>query len=353
MNSSLYLIKEYFKVMDKDSVRCLLCPRNCVIGRGETGVCHSRMNIDGKFYSLVYGHPCSINIDPIEKKPLYHFYPGEDILSFGTFGCNLFCKGCQNFDIARMDDIAYAAKSRDYQSPEDIVDKALQRGIRMIAYTYNEPTIFFEYMLDIAKLAKKAGIKNVLVSNGYINPEPLKELCRYIDAANIDIKGISEKVYKEYCRADIKPILENIKTMHDSGVWIELTNLLISGLNDDPKDIKMLCEWVKDNVGKDTPLHFSRFFPYHNALDIKPTPEKSLVRAKDIAIKIGLKYVYLGNIGVLGNTNCPYCGNLLVDRSFEGIKIVGIKSGNDKSRKVIKKNISTCSKCGKIISGMF
>jgi pyruvate formate lyase activating enzyme len=346
-----YLIKKYFEVInsnDKYTVKCLLCPRKCAIAKGKAGVCQSRANIDGKLYSLVYGYPCSIHVDPVEKKPLYHFYPGEKILSFGTYGCNLFCKGCQNFDIARMENIESAVKEIEYYSPEDIVNIALKRGIRMIAYTYNEPTIFFEYMIDIAKIARKKGIKNVIVSNGYINPQPLKELCKYIDAANIDIKGADEKFYAEYCKADMKPILANIKTMRKFGVWVEVTNLLISGLNDDPEYIKKLCEWVKDNVGADTPLHFSRFYPYYKALEIKPTPEKTLLTAKDIAFKTGLKYVYIGNCGILEDTLCTNskCNTLLIERSLGIVEVKEIKRSDNMNK-------STCSKCGKLISGMF
>ena len=330
--SKMHRITKYYDTIEKKRIQCRLCPNNCVIGNEKTGLCKARINIDGSLYSVVYGYPCSLNIDPIEKKPLYHYHPGRGILSFGTYGCNLFCKGCQNFDITRKD----ASKDTDiddlrYYSPQDIVDMALKNGIRMIAYTYNEPTIFFEYMIDIARLAKKCGIKNVIVSNGYINPEPLKELCKYIDAANIDIKGITEKFYKEYSRTKLAPVLETVKTLHKEGIWIELTNLLIPGLNDDAKDIRKL------------PLHFSRFYPYHDAADIKPTSPKVIEDAKNIALKTGLRYVYMGNLGSLGNTYCKKCGKILIERERNDIHMTGM-DGKNKNR---------CARCKTILPGIF
>jgi len=309
-----------------------------VILEGKSGLCKTRININGKFYSMVYGYPCSIHVDPIEKKPLYHFYPGSEILSFGTFGCNLFCKGCQNFDITRRD--AKETSELRYYHPEEIVDLALENKIKLIAYTYNEPTIFFEYIIDIAKLARKKGIKNIIVSNGYINPEPLKELIKHIDAANIDLKGITEEFYRGYSKTKMQPVLNTIKTLYESGVWIELTNLLIPKLNDDTEDIKKLCKWVKDNVGVNVPLHFSKFYPYYHAKDITPTPSNVVENAKKIALETGLNYVYMGNLGFLDNTCCSKCNKLLVDRANYHVKIVGIKK--DK-----------CTKCGLKVPGEF
>jgi pyruvate formate lyase activating enzyme len=311
------------------------------------GLCSARKNIDGKFYSMVYGHPCSINLDPIEKKPLYHYYPGQGILSIGTFGCNLFCKGCQNFDITRIDrkseeDLLNKLK---YYSPKEIINLALKNHIKLIAYTYNEPTTFFEYMIDIAKLAKKEGIKNVIVSNGYINPKPLKELCKYIDAANIDLKGINERFYTQYSHAHIQPVLNTIKILHKNKVWLELTNLLIEGLNDNPKDIKKLCDWIKTNVGTNVPLHFSRFYPYYQASHISSTNPEALENAKKIAVEAGLNYVYLGNLGMLDNTYCTKCRNILVQRNNINIDI--------NTNGLIGKKKDKCSKCGNILPGIF
>ena len=339
------IITKYYAELDNKKIRCELCPNECVILPQRYGLCIARKNIDGKFYSTVYGYLCSLNLDPVEKKPLYHYYPGLKILSIGTFGCNLFCKGCQNFEITRID-----IKSEEellnrmkYYSPQEIVNYALKNNIKLIAYTYNEPTIFFEYMIDIAKLAKKHEIKNVIVSNGYINPKPLNELCKYIDAANIDLKGINEKFYSEYTSTHIKPILHTIKTLHKNKVWIELTNLIIEGLNDNPKDIKKLCDWIKTNVGVNVPLHFSRFYPYYKASDVNPTNPSILENAKKIAAKTGLNYVYLGNLGILDNTYCTKCNNLLVERTGTKITVCGLKG----------KMNNQCSKCGVTLPGSF
>jgi pyruvate formate lyase activating enzyme len=312
-----------------------------MIPDGSRGLCNAKANIDGKLYSIVYGYPCSINLDPIEKKPLYHFFPGQKILSIGTFGCNLSCKGCQNFDITRHES-ASGTEGLKYYTPKEIIGLALKNDVKMIAYTYNEPTIFFEYMIDIAKLAKKHGIKNVIVSNGYINPEPLKELCRYIDAANIDLKGITDAFYKKYCGVRLGPVLETIKYIHNKKrVWMELTNLLISGLNDDRKDVDALCEWVAKNLGHDVPLHFSRFYPHYHASEIPPTPEASLNLAKDIALGKGIKYVYIGNLGFMDDTCCNGCGSVLIERDYNRSRIIGLDEKNH------------CIKCCEYLSGIF
>jgi pyruvate formate lyase activating enzyme len=330
----MHEIKEFFeKIGKKDAVKCVLCPHNCTIIPGKKGLCGTRANENGRFYSLVYGRPSAMHIDPIEKKPLYHFYPGSEILSVGTLGCNLFCRGCQNYDISKGPIIKLPEVT-----PEEVVLKAKNSGVKMIAYTYNEPTIFYEYMMDIAKLAKREKIKNVIVSNGFINHAPLKKLIRYIDAANIDLKGFDEKFYKEYANAELAPILKTLKTIKHSDTWLEITNLLIPELNDDEFEIKKMCEWINKNV-KDTPLHFSRFFPYYKVQDKEMTPEQTLLNAKQSANDAGIKYVYIGNIGLLENTYCPDCNNLLIER-HPHVKILGITDGK-------------CSNCRKKIPGVF
>lgn len=330
----MHEIKEFYQKTEKnDAIKCVLCPHNCRIISGKKGVCGTRINENGKFYSLVYGRPSAINIDPIEKKPLYHFYPGADILSIGTLGCNLFCKGCQNYDISKGPII-----NLPKITPEEIISKAKENDIKMIAYTYNEPTIFYEYMIDIAKLAKKEKIKNVIVSNGFINDAPLKKLIRYIDAANIDLKGFDEKFYKEYANAKLSPILKNLKTIKNSDVWLEVTNLLIPGLNDDEKDIQEMCKWINKNVSN-VPLHFSRFFPYYKASDIKITSENTLIKARNIANNSGIKYAYIGNMGLLEDTYCHNCKNLLITR-HPVVKCLGITDGK-------------CTNCRKKIPGVF
>jgi pyruvate formate lyase activating enzyme len=337
-----HLVTKYYNSLKDTQVICKLCPHNCILLNGKSGLCHTRTNIDGKIYSTVYGYPCSIHIDPIEKKPLYHFYPGKKILSFGTYGCNMFCLGCQNFDITKVDATKETIKLK-HHSPEEIIKIALEKNVKFIAYTYNEPTIFFEYLIDVAKLARKKGIKNVLVSNGYINPEPLKELCKYIDATNIDIKGITENFYKEYTKTNIKPVLETIKTLHKKKIWLELTNLIIPGMNDKTEDIKELCEWIKTNVGTEVPLHFSRFYPYYHALNISPTLPQKLKEAKNIALDTGIKYVYVGNLGFLDNTVCSKCGTLLIQRDYDDTDTSRL-SGQEKNK---------CAICKMTLPGIF
>jgi pyruvate formate lyase activating enzyme len=372
-HNQLFHIKKYYRILDykkENSIRdkideilvCELCPNNCTIPVGRTGLCGTRINVDGKFYSTVYGYPCSINLDPIEKKPLYHYLPGEKILSIGTFGCNFFCKGCQNFEIT-MNRKSFDSSKLKYYSPKDIINIALEHNVKMIAYTYNEPTIFFEYMIDIAKKAKVRGIKNILVSNGYINPKPLKELSKYIDAVNIDLKGIEESFYREYCGVKPNAVLDTIKYMHKLGIWIEITNLIIPGMNDKDKELNKLCKWIVSNIGTNVPLHFSRFFPYHLTSNLKITPEKSLINAKKIALKNGIRFVYVGNLGLIEDTVCYSCDNILINRKNNRSVTDGIiireykKVKNFLEKQDLEKNktqnIFVCSKCGAIIPGVF
>lgn len=299
----------YYKV-ENNVVKCLLCPRGCTINKGRRGFCGVRENRDNKLYSLVYGKLCSKAIDPIEKKPLYHFIPGHGSYSIATVGCNLTCKHCQNWEISQTKQIF----GQDL-TPEDVVNDAIAYGCKSIAYTYTEPTIFYEFMLDTAKIAKKHGIKNVIVSNGYINKEPLKKLCKYIDGANIDLKGFNENFYKEVCSAELKPVLSSLKTLKANGVWLEVTNLIIPTLNDNLEEIEKLCNFIVKNLGKDTPLHFSRFFPHYKLTYISPTPPQTLIDARTLALK-KLHYVYIGNLLTdnAENTYCPKCGKLLIER---------------------------------------
>lgn len=329
----MHEIKEFFKKDNENRIKCTLCPHNCLIADNKKGLCGTRINHGGKLYSMVYGKPSAIHLDPVEKKPLYHFYPGAHILSVGTLGCNLFCKGCQNYDISKGPIVELP-----YFEPEKIIEKAEDNDAGMIAYTYNEPTIFYEYMMDIAKLARKRKMKNVIVSNGFINDAPLKKLLRYIDAANIDLKGFDEKFYKEYANAKLAPILKNLKTIKKNGIWLEVTNLIIPGLNDKESETEEMCKWISKNL-KDTPLHFSRFFPYYKATEKNITPEKMLFKAKKIATDNGIEYVYIGNIGKLENTYCHNCGNLLIIRDGQ-TKVLGVRDGK-------------CIYCRKKIPGIF
>ena len=298
-------LASYFESLGNGYVRCNLCPNRCTLAPGQTGLCKARKNIDGKLYSMVYGKLAAVHIDPIEKKPLYHFLPGSKAYSIATTGCNLACKFCQNWDISQK--FSDEVETRE-MTPQQVVEEALNSGSESIAYTYTEPTIFFEFMLETAKLAKEKGLKNVMHSNGYINQEPLEELIPYLDAANIDLKGMSDKFYSTYTQnGKVEPVLETLKTLKRHGVWVEVTNLLIPSANDSDEDITKLVTWVKDNLGEETPLHFSRFFPTYKLENLIPTPEETLLRAYDIAKKTGLKYVYLGNIDLPeGNTTfCP------------------------------------------------
>ena len=284
----------YYQIKKNKLVQCNLCPKNCVIKLNNFGNCNARKNINGKLYSLVYAKPYAIAIDPIEKKPLYHFMPGEKVFSVGTTGCNLHCKFCQNYTTSQIK----TEENTKEITPTKLVEECIKSGCKIIAYTYNEPTIFYEYMLETAKLAKKNNIKNIIVSNGFINQEPLKELLQFIDAANIDLKSFDDKFYKKYCDAWLKPVLETLKTISKSKIHLEITNLIIPGLNDNMKMIDKMCKWIKNNLGNNIPLHFSAFYPCYKMLDKEHTPKETLFKAKKIAEKNKIKNIHLGNISI-------------------------------------------------------
>jgi pyruvate formate lyase activating enzyme len=330
----------YYEKLDKMKVQCHLCPNNCVILHGKRGSCRVRENQAGTLYSLVYGLPCTVGVDPIEKKPLFHFLPGTTTYSIATPGCNLHCKWCQNWQISQKGPDEVDCFS---MSPQEVVDNALKNKCKSISYTYVEPAIFYEYVLDTAKLAHKAGLKNIMVTNGYLNQAPVKELYKYIDAANIDLKGFTEELYRDYCGGHLKPILDAIKTISKMGVWVELTTLTIPTLNDNPETIKEQCEWIKKELGVRVPLHFSRFFPYYKMAHLHPTPPETLLNAYNIAKAAGLKYVYVGNIQMENteNTSCPKCGKTLIERSsFFTVSSNKVKDGK-------------CSFCKAKVDGVF
>jgi pyruvate formate lyase activating enzyme len=344
---------KYYKKLKGNSVQCQLCPHFCIIENNKKGFCGVRENKDGQLFSLVYGKPVAVNVDPVEKKPLFHFLPGTKTFSLGTTGCNLHCMFCQNWDISQCknEDVPYIS-----MSPEQVVNAAIQSGCESISYTYNEPTIFIEYVLDCARLAKKQGLKNVIVSNGFINPEPLKDLLKVIDAANIDVKAFNEKFYKEMAGARLKPVLEALKQMKGKNsndgkdgksnnggkgkTCIELTNLIIPGKNDDLKEIEKMCKWIAKELGKEMPLHFSRFFPMYRMLDNEPTPDKTLQKAKAIAEKY-LDYVYVGNVSGESNTYCKGCKSLLIQRQGYDVQVDAIN------------RFGKCEKCGEFLPGVF
>ncbi len=328
----------FYKKLKEKVVQCQLCPHFCVIKPNERGRCGVRQNQDGKLISLVYGKPCSLALDPIEKKPLYHFLPGQLALSIATVGCNLSCKHCQNWEISQANPDEFSVRE---VKPEEIVKTAKEKNVKIISYTYTEPTIFYEYMLDISKLAKKKGIKNMIVSNGFINPKPLKQLCKHIDGANIDLKSIDDDFYKKICNARVNPVLESLKILKKENIWIEITNLLIPGLNDKEKDIKKLISWIKNNLGTDVPVHFTAFYPCYKLSHLPPTSIETLKNARRLALK-QLKYVYTGNIqnDEGDSTFCPKCSKLLVKRRLFSIIENNLKQGK-------------CPKCNAKIQGFW
>jgi pyruvate formate lyase activating enzyme len=329
----------YYKMIDEKTAWCRLCPWKCILAEGVRSVCRVREVRKGKFYTLAYGNPCSVHVDPIEKKPVFHLLPGSTSFSLATAGCNLRCKFCQNWQISQFP----PEETVNYKlSPEEVVEKAVQAKSRSIAYTYSEPIIFYEYMLDTAKLARKKNIKGVWVTAGYINEEPLKELAKYIDVANIDLKGFTDEFYINVCGGELKYVLETLKTARKEGIWVEVTNLIIPTLNDDLKTIEKMCRWLKENLGPDVPLHFSRFHPMYKLKNLDPTPVKTLENARKTALRVGLNYVYIGNVpGHEGNnTYCPNCKKILIQR-------LGYK--------ILRNNIEEgkCKFCGRKIPGIW
>jgi len=303
----------YWRKLPDRAVQCELCPNRCVLKPGQRGLCTVRENKDGKLYSLVYGKPCAVHIDPIEKKPFSHVAPSSSVFSIATVGCNLRCIFCQNWQISQT----RPEETGHYDmEPAETVDALAKSGCRIIAYTYTEPTVFYEYMLDTARLIKEQGFFNTMHTCGYINPAPLRQLLKYMDAVNVDLKGFNEEFYRKMSSGRLEPVLEALKTIKQEGVWLEVTNLVIPGANDDPEDIRKMCEWIKENLGEDTPLHFGRFFPHYKLGNLPPTPIETLENSRQIALRAGLKYVYIGNVpgNPAENTYCPRCGKLLVKR---------------------------------------
>ena len=320
-------------------VQCELCPKICIIEPGQSGECRVRINIDGVLKTVVYGFPCSVNIDPVEKKPLFHFLPGTPILSVATVGCNLHCRNCQNWEIsqANPEDVEVS-----FYPPEKLLEIAKHYNCPSLAYTYSDPIIFYEYTYDTAKLAAQENIRSVLVTAGYINQQPWKNLLKYIDAANIDLKGMTDDFYRRVCSATLKPVQNALIAAKAEGVLVEVTNLIIPTLNDEPEQIRQLAHWVKTNLGAETPLHFSRFFPQYKMRHLPPTSEKTLDMAREIAMGEGLDYVYIGNISSERgqNTYCPSCKVLLIERSGYTILQNRLKDGR-------------CPDCGKEIYGVW
>jgi pyruvate formate lyase activating enzyme len=322
-----------------DDVQCQLCPHQCSLAPDDRGVCRSRVNKDGKLYSLAYGNPCAIHVDPIEKKPLFHFLPSTTTYSIATAGCNLRCLNCQNWTISQFQ--PEETNNTDLM-PEQVVLSAQQNSCQSIAYTYSEPITFYEYMYDTSKIAKKEGIKNVMVTAGYINEKPFRDLCKVIDAANIDLKGFDEKIHIKLNGALLPPILDTLKVAKDEKIWFEITNLVVPSWTDDLDKIREMSQWLYKNGLEDYPLHFSRFQPMYKLTHLPPTPVSTLTRAREIAMEEGIKFVYVGNVPGINaqNTYCPKCGELVVERKGYSVINNGLVNG-------------TCSKCGEQIAGVW
>ncbi len=320
--------------------RCNLCAHHCLIADGNKGICQVRENRDGKLYTLVYGRTISQNIDPIEKKPLFHFYPGSAAYSIATPGCNFRCAWCQNWEISQMPKEQHLIAGYE-ATPEQIVAQAQRWGCRSIAYTYTEPTIFFEYAYDTARLAHDEGLANIIVTNGYMTSEMLKTFQPYLDAANVDLKAFREQTYRQYVGARLQPVLDNLKTIKQLGIWLEVTTLVIPGINDDGLELQDAAQFIFRELGADTPWHISRFFPDYQLIDVPATPQTTLERAWEIGKSVGLRYVYLGNVPGEDkqNTYCPDCGNLLIRRQILGKVANRILSG-------------CCPNCGCAIAGL-
>lgn len=295
-------------------VECELCPKRCVIPEGGAGDCRVRVNVGGKLRATTYGRPSAIHIDPMEKKPLYHFHPGTPVLSIGTAGCNLHCRNCQNWQLSQR---GGEEMEQTYRAmPDELVETAVQRGCRSLAYTYSDPIIFYEYVHDASAAAHDRGLTNVFITAAYINKAPLRQLCQTLDATNTDLKSFQDRFYRDNCSASLKPVLDALVTFREEGVWIEITNLVIPTLNDDLAMIRRMARWIRDELGPGTPLHFSRFRPMYRLRNLPPTPTEMLERARSEALDAGLQYVYIGNLfgHEAESTICPRDGTLLVRR---------------------------------------
>ncbi|MGQ9749358.1 AmmeMemoRadiSam system radical SAM enzyme [Desulfosoma sp.] len=329
----------YFTPLGNRRIRCTLCPRECEVDPGERGYWEVRENRDGVYYSLVYGNPCAVHVDPAEKKPFFHVLPGSRSFSLATAGCNLDCKFCQNWEIsqARPENTLNAALS-----PEDVVALALRSRCDSIASTYVEPTIFFEYMKDIGILASQAGILNVMHSNGFVNSQPLNDLIPYLHAACIDLKSIRDDYYRDMTEGFVGPVLSTLKELKKHRVHTEVMTLLVPGRNDSEKDLRDLSRWVLHALGEDTPVHFSRFYPRYKLQSLPPTPVATLEKARDIAMGEGLRYVYLGNVpGHPGeHTYCPKCGTVVIERTGYAVRLQAFNKGH-------------CTRCGTSLPGLW
>jgi pyruvate formate lyase activating enzyme len=332
-------LSPYFTAEGGGDIQCGLCPRRCIVPDGQRGFCRVRENRGGKYYSLVYGSPCAIQLEPIEKKPFLHVLPSTTSLSIATAGCNFHCLFCQNWEISQAspeDVYAYEVP------PELVVEKAKQMSARSIAYTYVEPTVFYEYMLDVGELARKEGLLSVIHSNGFICKEPLRRLCKFLDAAQIDLKAFTQTFYRELCDGDLDPVLETLKTLRQEKIHLEITNLIIPTKNDEMSQVREMCLWILRHLGPDVPVHFSRFYPLYKLRKLPSTPVSILEKAREIGLSSGLQYVYVGNVPAhrAWNTFCPHCKKMLIHRTGYMVKEMHLNEGS-------------CRFCGKPIPGIW
>lgn len=334
-------IKEvmFYRKLDDLKIECTVCPKQCRVADYERGYCGNKENRGGTYYSLVYGRACSVHLDPIEKKPLFHYLPGSTAYSIAAPGCNFECRFCQNWQIAQY-------RPEQIESinlpPKTVIDQAQSSGAMTVAYTYSEPVVFYEYMYDCAKEGRTRGIGSVMVSNGFINEEPLVQLCRYLTAVKIDLKAFSETFYRDYCSGRLEPVLTTLTVLKRIGIWFEIVVLIIPTLNDNADEIKRMCQWIATTLGADVPLHFSRFHPMYKITNLPPTPVKTLEECHRIATGAGLRYVYLGNVPghPAESTYCPTCKKVVVKRIGFAILENNIRKGK-------------CGSCGTPIPGVW
>ena len=332
---------KYWHKLDDGRVQCDVCPRECKLKEGQRGLCFVRANLNGEIVLLSYGRSSGFCIDPIEKKPLNHFLPGTPVLSFGTAGCNLACKYCQNWDMSKSREMDTLM---DQASPEKLAETAEKYGCRSVAYTYNDPVIFMEYAIDTAKACREKNIKSVAVTAGYISPEPRKEFFQYMDAANIDLKAFTEDFYWKVTGGHLQPVLDTLEYVkHETACWLEITNLVIPGYNDSEEEIDAMTKWIVEKLGPDVPLHFSAFHPDWKMQDVPPTPPQTLTRAREIAMKNGVRYAYTGNVHDEdgASTWCHRCGHKLIGRDWYVITAWNL----DESGR--------CPNCGATCAGVF
>jgi len=334
-----YIHESPFSIQTARGVKCQICPNNCQLKEGQDSLCRTHVVKDGKLYSIAYGNPCSVHVDPIEKKPLFHYLPSSRSFSIATAGCTFACLNCQNWEISQESPRNTA--NIDLM-PVRVMEEAVRNDCRSVAYTYAEPIAFYEYVFDSARFARARGLKNLLISNGFINDKPLRDLSKYLDAANINLKSFSEEIYAKLNGGSLEPVLNTLKILKEEGVWLEITNLVVPGWTDKPEMITQMCDWLAKNGFQDSPLHFSRFFPLYKLKDLPYTPLDILEKAREIAMKSGIKYVYLGNVpgSSAENTFCPNCKKVVLERKGFTILNNYIKDSN-------------CKFCGTKIPGVW